>query len=125
MLKQKELLIMKNNRGQVLVLFIMILPVIFIGIACIIDSSYMMYQKNRLDNINLDVLNSVKDEINVSEEEIRDLIILNDAKIVNEDISINETITIDNYILVDSIFGKIIGLDEYKISSSISVNYNN
>jgi hypothetical protein len=85
----------------------------------------MMYQKNRLDNINLDVLNSVKDEINVSEEEIRDLIILNDAKIVNEDISINETITIDNYILVDSIFGKIIGFDEYKISSSISVNYNN
>ena len=125
MLKQKELLIMKNNRGQVLVLFIMILPVIFIGVACIIDSSYMMYQKNRLDNINRDVLNSVKDEINISEEEIRDLIILNDAKIVNEDISINETITIDNYILVDSIFGKIIGFDEYKISSSISVNYNN
>ena len=116
---------MKNNRGQVLVLFIMILPIVFIAVAWIIDSSYMMYQKNRLDNINLDVLNSVKDEINVSEEEIRDLIILNDAKIVNEDISINETITIDNYILVDSIFGKIVGFDEYKISSSISVNYNN
>ena len=52
---------MKNNKGQVLVLFIMILPVIFIGVACIIDSSYMMYQKNRLDNINRDVLNSLKD----------------------------------------------------------------
>ena len=116
---------MKNNRGQVLVLFIMILPVIFIGVACIIDSSYMMYQKNRLDNINRDVLNSVSDKINLDEEEIRDLILLNDAEIVNVDISIDDTITIDNYILVDSIFGKIIGIDEYKISSSISVNYNN
>ena len=50
---------------------------------------------------------------------------MNDAKIVNVDISIDDTITIDNYILVDSIFGKMIGFDEYKISSSISVNYNN
>ena len=125
MLKQKELLIMKNNKGQVLVLFIMILPVVFIGIACIIDSSYMMYQKNRLDNINRDVLNSLKDKSNLDEEDILDLIILNDAKIVNEDISIDDTITIDNYILVDSIFGKVIGIDEYKISSSISINYNN
>ena len=125
MLKQKELLIMKNNKGQVLVLFIMILPIIFITVAWIIDSSYMMYQKNRLDNINRDVLNSVSDKINVKEEEIRELIHLNDAEIVNVDISIDDTITIDNYILVDSIFGKIVGFDEYKISSSISVNYNN
>ena len=125
MLKQKELLIMKNNKGQVLVLFIMILPIIFIAVAWIIDSSYMMYQKNRLDNINRDVLNSVSDKINVKEEEIRELIHLNDAEIVNVDISIDDTITIDNYILVDSIFGKIVGFDEYKISSSISVNYNN
>ena len=125
MLKRKELLIMKNNKGQVLVLFVMILPIIFIAVAWIIDSSYMMYQKNRLDNINRDVLNSVSDKINVKEEEIRELIHLNDAEIVNVDISIDDTITIDNYILVDSIFGKMIGFDEYKISSSISVNYNN
>jgi hypothetical protein len=116
---------MKNNRGQVLVLFIMILPVIFIGVACIIDSSYMMYQKNRLDNINIDVLNSVKDKIDLTEKDVLDLIYLNDAKIVNIDISIDDTITIDNYILIDSIFGKIIGFDEYKVSSSVSVNYIN
>ena len=116
---------MKNNKGQVLVLFIMILPVFFIGIACIVDSSYMMYQKNRLDNINRDVLNSVKDKVTITEEEILKLIHLNDTRIVNEDISIDKTITIDNYILIDSIFGKIIGYDEYKISSSISVNYIN
>ena len=116
---------MKNNRGQVLVLFIMILPVIFIGVACIIDSSYMMYQKNRLDNINIDVLNSVKDKVDLTEKDVLDLIYLNDAKIVNIDISIDDTITVDNYILIDSIFGRIIGFDEYKVSSSVSVNYVN
>lgn len=121
---------MNNRRGQVLVLFIMILPVLLIGVACLIDSSYMLYQKNRLDHINMDVLNSVGNNIDTSEEEIERLILMNDAKIVNEDISIEKTDTmvsniyIDNYIYVDSIFGKLIGFDEYKVKSSIGVNYN-
>lgn len=121
---------MNNRRGQVLVLFIMILPVLLIGVACLIDSSYMLYQKNRLDHINMDVLNSVGNNIDTNEEEIERLILMNDAKIVNEDISIEKTdtmvsnITIDNYIYVDSIFGKLIGFDEYKVKSSIGVNYN-
>lgn len=112
-----------NNKGQVLVLFLMILPVVFLGVACIVDSSYMLYQKNRLDNINRDVLNSLNEKINLTEEDVLDLIYLNDAKIVNEDIVIDDTITIDNYIYIDSIFGKMVGFDEYKISSSVSVSY--
>ena len=121
---------MNNRRGQVFVLFIMILPVLLIGVACLIDSSYMLYQKNRLDHINMDVLNSVGSDINTDEEEIERLILMNDAKIVNEDISIEKTdtmvsnIKIDNYIYIDSIFGKLIGFDEYKVKSSIGGNYN-
>lgn len=129
-LVQKELLTM-NNKGQALIIFVMILPVLLLGAACIVDSSYMMYQKNRLDNINYDVLSSVKNKINFSEEEIEDLILMNDSKIVNEDISIDKTntvvsdICINNYIYVDSIFGKLIGFDEYKIKSEICVKVNN
>ena len=121
---------MKNNHGQVLVLFIMLIPVLLIGVACLIDSSYMYYQKNRLDQINLDVITSIKTDTNIDEDEIERLILLNDAKIVNEDISIDKTdtmvnsININNYIYVESIFGKLIGFDEYKIKSSIGVNYN-
>lgn len=114
-----------NNKGQVLVLFIMILPVLLLGAACLVDSSYMMYQKNRLDNINFDVLNSVKDKAILTEEEVERLILLNDAKIVNDDIIIDETITIENHIVIDSIFGKLIGLDEYKVSSEVSIKINN
>ena len=120
-----------NNKGQALIIFVMILPVLLLGAACIVDSSYMMYQKNRLDNINYDVLSSVKDKINFNEEEIEDLILMNDSKIVNEDISIEKTntvvsdICINNYVYVDSIFGKLIGFDEYKIKSEICVKVNN
>lgn len=121
---------MKNSRGQVLVLFIMLIPVLLIGVACLIDSSYMYYQKNRLDQINLDVITSIGNDTNIEEDEIGRLILLNDSKIVNEDISIDKTdtmvnsININNYIYVESIFGKLIGFDEYKIKSSIGVNYN-
>jgi len=113
-----------NNKGQVFVLFVMILPIIFIGVACVVDSSYMMYQKNRLDNINYDVVNSLKSKNNLEKEEVERLILLNDSKIVNEEIVIDEIITIDNYVYVDSIFGKVIGLEEYKITSSVSVSLN-
>lgn len=120
-----------NNKGQVLVLFIIILPVLLLGAACLVDSSYMLYQKNRLDNINYDVLNSVKTKELLTEDEVAELILLNDSKIVNEYISIDEintevrNISIDNYMVINSIFGKLIGFDEYKVSSKVSVKINN
>ena len=114
---------MKNEKGQVLILFVLILPVILLGSACIVDSSYMLYQKNRLDNINADVLKSLKREKNITRKEIEDLILLNDVEIVNDDISIAETITIDNHKMVNSIFGKLIGIDEYRVSSKKSIKY--
>ena len=122
---------MKNNKGQVLVLFIIILPILLLGCACLIDSSYMLYQKNRLDNINYDVLDSIKTKMILTEEDVERLILLNDSKIVNEDIVIDEentmdrNISISNYILVNSIFGRLIGIDEYKVSSEVSIKINN
>ena len=120
-----------NNKGQALIIFVMILPVLLLGAACIDDTSYMMYQKNRLDNINYDVLNSVKDKVNLTEKDVDDLILMNDSKIVNEDISIDKIntevsdICINNYMYVDSIFGNLIGFDEYKIKSEICIKVNN
>lgn len=112
---------MKNEKGQVLVLFIMILPLLLLGGACIVDSSYMLYQKNRLDNINRDVLNSVNNSSSLSEEVIDEIIRENDAKIVNDEISIDEKIVIKNHVMVDSLFGKIIGIDKYRVNSEVSV----
>lgn len=120
-----------NNKGQVLVLFIIILPILLLGCACLVDSSYMLYQKNRLDNINYDVLDSIKTKMILTEEDVERLILLNDSKIVNEDIVIDEentmdrNISISNYILVNSIFGRLIGIDEYKVSSEVSIKINN
>ena len=103
-----------NNRGQVLVLFLLLLPIMIIGGAVIVDSSYMLYQKNRLDMINDDVLLSFKNSNFIREEDIINAISKNDERIVNDQISIDKETTIENHMIVDSLFGKVIGLDEYK-----------
>jgi len=114
---------MKNEKGQVLILFLLILPMMILGGACLVDASYILYQKNRLDNINSDVLISIKNENILDEAMIEDLIVANDAKIVNREIIIGDVITIDNYIYVDSLFGQIVGLDRYKITSKQRIKY--
>ena len=40
-----------NNKGQVLVLFILLLPVLFILFAYAIDKCYLLYQENSQKNI--------------------------------------------------------------------------
>ena len=110
-----------NNRGQVLVLFLLILPIMISG-AVIVDSSYMLYQKNRLDMINDDVLLSFKNSNFIREEDIIKAISKNDERIVNDQISIDKETTIENHMMVDSLFGKVIGLDEYKVTSKKSID---
>lgn len=111
-----------NNRGQVLVLFLLILPIMIIGGAVIVDSSYMLYQKNRLDMINDDVLLSFKNSNFIREEDIIKAISKNDERIVNDQISIDKETTIENHMMIDSLFGKVIGLDEYKVTSKKSID---
>ncbi len=114
---------MKNEKGQVLILFLLILPIIILGGACLVDSSYILYQKNRLDNINSDILDSIKNESVLDEEMIADLIEANDEKIVNREIRVGEMITIDNYLYVNSLFGQVVGVNRYKITSKQSIKY--
>ena len=40
-----------NNKGQTLVIFVMILPIIVLGIAFILIKVYSTYEKNKQNNI--------------------------------------------------------------------------
>lgn len=47
---------MKNNKGQALVEFVIILPIIMMIIFIVIDFSNVFYQKNNLENVLNDVV---------------------------------------------------------------------
>ena len=70
---------MKNNKGQVLVLFLLLLPIIIIFFVSIIDSSLMLYNKNKLENINNDILSSINKKLDITEEYIKKLYSINDV----------------------------------------------
>lgn len=80
-----------NNKGQTLVLFVLILPIIVFIMLLVIDVSNMFITKQELNNINKIVLNYGLDII---EEENIDRKL---EELINKNISVNEhTIKIEN-----------------------------
>ena len=83
-----------NNKGQTLVLFVLILPIIIFIMLLVIDVSNMFITKQELNNINKIVLNYGLDII---EEENIDIKL---EELINKNVLNNEhTIRIDNGII--------------------------
>lgn len=110
---------MNNSRGQILVIFIILLPLLFLLAAFVIDNSYILYQKNKLDNINVIVSDYVKTNPKVNVDEIGELIRQNDREVMIKKINFNENIEINLEKEVKSIFGKLIGKNSYLVKSDI------
>lgn len=107
-----------NNKGQVLILFILIIPVLLLGAAYIIDNVYISYHTNKLNGINSLVINDVITN-KLDSNEIKEYIKKNDKDINIETIEINENkIKIKLSKRIKSIFGIIIGNENYDITSS-------
>ena len=111
-------MIKHNNKGQSLVMFILILPVIILVLVLVVDVGNAIYIKNKLDNVNYLVMDYAldnKNSSNLSEEVIT---------LVNKNMDGISFINIDNesdYIYI-SITKKISGIisDKVIVSEAIS-----
>ena len=115
------MMIRLNNKGQSLVMFICLLPILLLIVLAIVDVSRMVIEKNKLNNINNIAIwyysNHKKDD-DVTER-IISLVKRNDENIINVRINKDKnTIYLDKKI--DSTMGKIIGISEYEIVSEYS-----
>lgn len=115
---------MINNKGQTLVIFVVFLPLLIIIMATVIDISLMYYEKNKLDNLNMMVIEYAVNNINDEdiENKISKLVEQNDKNIKYEIKIENNNITLILDKTTESTFGKIIGIDEYKIKSIYNGN---
>ena len=116
---------MKNNHGQVLVIFVILLPLLCLFTAYVVDTSYISYEKNKLDNINEVISDYASNSSKIEIEDIRNLIKENDKDIIIKKIDIDNKINIELEKEINSIFGKLIGKNKYKITSSITKNKSN
>lgn len=109
-----------NNKGQTLVIFTLLLPLLLLVIAYTVENSLLFYQKNKLyNNVKSNVISDINSKI-LDELEISNDIRNNDKDINNLQVEIE-----NNYIYVyadkkvNSIFGSIIKIKDY----TIKVNY--
>lgn len=99
-----------NNKGQSLVMFIVIIPILVIILTFVYDIGSAIYEKNSLSNTNYMVMDYGLSNIdNISENDLIDLILknnknVNNASVIIEDKSINIKVSKE----YRGIFGKVI-----------------
>ena len=108
-----------NNKGQALVIFLILLPILLGLCALVIDSAYIVANKNKLTNINEIAIRDTLD--GKSKKEVEEEIKINDKNIEimsfkKEDNKVS--IHLQNNI--KSIFGSIIGYEKYEINSKLT-----
>lgn len=104
---------MLNNKGQSLVIFVIVLPILLLFISYVFDVITINYEKNRLNNIAV----QIKDNVNtLKDDEIVILVNKNDKEI-DVDIKENE---IKLSKKIKGVFNKITKQEYYNINSIIA-----
>ena len=105
-----------NNKGQVLVVFIILIPILFMLIGIIFDVCYAAYEKGKIEN-NLKYILKTSLENDLSEYEIEELIDKNIDNIENYNISFdNNALSIYIDANVDGVFRNLFDNPIEKIS---------
>ncbi len=112
-----------NNKGQTLVIFVLLLPIFLLLFAYLVDTSLLFYEKNKLDDLNKMVIQYKMDHVEKEEEKIKDYIYNNDKKIQIYALKMDQQeIQIQLSKKIQSLFGRIVGIKDYTIKSSYMGN---
>ena len=111
-----------NNKGQSLVIFIIIIPVIFIVFSFLYDYAYIINSQNKYENVTRTILNSTLEEDKIVD--LYKLIYYNIFIVDNK--KENDKVYIQNSYKIKSVFGNIVNLKNYTVSINyVVINSNN
>lgn len=111
-----------NNKGQSLVIFIIIIPVIFIVFIFLYDYAYIINSQNKYENVTRTILNSTLEEDKIVDLYRQNGYKVDDFKYKKE----NDKVYIQNSYKIKSVFGNIVNLKNYTVSINyVVINSNN
>ncbi len=106
-----------NKRGQTLIIFVMLIPIILTMAALVIDVGLLYYKKNEYTGIVEESIKEYFKDENLTSA--KKTLTLNGVSLDDTEINISDnkiTVTLDTK--VDSIFGKVIRINDYEIKVS-------
>ena len=111
-----------NNKGQSLIMFVLILPLIALFIAFFIDSSLSLMEKNKLDGI---ITSNMEEALN---NDIRDEESISNAIKKNEKMDVIVSVVDDELRVIaksnkQSIFGKLLNFKYYQLDFNYCASY--
>lgn len=108
-----------NNKGQSLVSFVLIMPIILLILVLIYDVAGAIYEKNRLSNTSYLACEYALDNIgNIDENDIISYILKNSDSVNNISVIIKDnTVDIELDKNIKGVFGKNVSLDLIEIKS--------
>lgn len=112
-----------NKRGQSLVTFVLVLPLLALFIAFFIDSTLSIMEKNKIDGI---ITSNMEESL---KNDIRDADKIRDTIKSNESMDVSVVIEEDNlHVYVHStkksVFGKLLKFEYYQLDYSYCGDYN-
>lgn len=112
-----------NSKGQVLVLFIVFVPLLLMVLAFAIDMGITYSQASKLDSVNKMTIKyglENRGQTNI-EDRLITLINNNEKALDGYDLVIgDEEINLELNKTINSVFGKVVGIDSYEIDSVYS-----
>lgn len=103
-----------NNKGQTLIIFVILIPLILIVFAFIVDTGMMLHEKQKAESVVDLVLKDAMAKKNTNR--IKEFLEKNDIPTEKVQIIDQEnTIKLQIEYSISSIFGKLVGIDHYDI----------
>ena len=116
---------MINKKGQTLILFVFLLPLIIGIMAFVVDIGLIMSKTTNLKEVTKLIIHEGIEK-DLTEEEIHNLFVKNKIDIDNLKLNVaNKEIEVNNKIEINSIFGSIIGIKKYEIKVNLKGYINN
>lgn len=113
-----------NNKGQTLIMFILLIPLILVIMALVVDTSFVYKEKIKFQSVTKTIMKTTYENKDATDfnDKIINLYKKNGIYTKNIVIKVNsDSIFIKNQAKVKSIFGNIIGIKNYKLKFSYKI----